>query len=1526
MRSVLRIAASVAAVCALFTLGLVSAAQADRDFSLRFGANDTGSIKGIANTNMTCPASSNCTQAQNAAPTSQSGTAHNNNFDMTYVDVDSDGSTFNSSTANQSLPGGSEILFAGLYWGGDWSTGSAAAPSSSSRNQVKFKVPGASSYANLTADVVDDSTLNVGRYQAFKDVTNLVKPLANAGNGTYTVANIQAGKGSDHYAGWTLIVAYRNTAESAKNLSIFDGLKTIRPSDPPTSIPFSGFLTPPSGAVNPEVGFVVWEGDHTLVGDGASLNGKTLSDAQHPATNFFNSRISHNGVLFTDRNPAYANTLGMDAAWTTPPAGTVGNSQTSATLRVTTSGDQYLPGVITFQTEIFAPKIQQTKTVTDDNGGDIEQGDVLTYKVSGKNNGQDGTSNFVLRDPIPANTEYVPGSITLTKNSGSTTGARSDAAGDDTAEYESANRRVVARFGAGSNTTQGGDIAPGGEYELTFKVKVNGPVTNPVTPGAAVDNTATASFLSKTTGTPLSAEASKNVTVKAPDLKILKTRTGAGFVAGGTSEYTLAVNNHGTAKTQGTVTVSDPLPNGVTVTAINAPGWTCGAVPSTSINCSRTDSLAAGQSYPNIVLTVQLGDDIDEQVANVATVSGGGDANLGDNTSEDKTPSTRVADLALTKVASKHSVTIGETFTYALKATNNGPSKATSVAITDSLPNGLTFVSASPAPGCVVQPVSGVLACEVGTLAAGASHTVTVTVKAAAHAGGSSLVNVARVAGAQTDPDPTNNEAEETVAVNGTDLAVTKKLKSPAQPTTGSVVTYEVKVKNLGPSPATDVVLHDALPAGLTSVSTDQASACVVSAGAVDCNVGNLAVGQSFVVEVKGTVKPGQTELLNRASAIGAETDPNPENNEDEVKTPVGKSADVSIVKKANVTEVAPGGTVVYTFLVSNDGPDEATGIVVSDTLPAGVTYVDGAPGCNAAGQVVTCSVNPIAAGGSRQTGITVKVSEDASGEIENTAKVSANEPDPDPSDNTSTIETPIAGEADVAITKTVDNANPRPGDIVTFTLTAKNVGNGTAENVVVSDTLPAGLTFVSADAPCAEVNGTITCAVTSLAPGHEVAFQVKAKVDVWGTADTSAKHRLDVQKVEAQIDLEAGQERTITANCPSGYFVSDGSVRVDHIDQGTGDWTSPQVLESRASAIDTWQGTVKNTASGRAQAKIFAVCIKRSTLDAGNHSHDLITTDTITVSDEALAGRNEATLQCGPGQTAIQPGFESSSAADLVYSQPEGNGWKFVLDVKESAQVTFSIRCLTRQVTFVNGHTHDLALERITTEVTINGGAVNEAQLTCADGSKGIVAGWDLDPGLVSLGNDPRPITRAFKLYNPTDKPLKARLSLLCLGDLTGGEHLAPKSIVNTASISTSSNESNTDNNSSSVTVTAEDTDNHTPIDPNEPVKPTPNNPIATKIAGGSATFAKKAVTVTLKCDGSCQGVAKLYSAKPVRLGGKKVKKGTLLASAPYSFTTAGTKKVKLKVNKRGVKVLKKSRTALLKAAGAKKIVRIKK
>ena len=117
---------------------------------------------------------------------------------------------------------------------------------------------------------VDQSSSSATRYGAFADVTSVVEA---AGPGSYSVANVQTGKGGDRYAGWTLVVVYEDPTQPPRNLTVEDGFITINSSAPPTTIPITGFKTPPTGPVRTTLGFVAYEGDSGLTGDSASLNG-----------------------------------------------------------------------------------------------------------------------------------------------------------------------------------------------------------------------------------------------------------------------------------------------------------------------------------------------------------------------------------------------------------------------------------------------------------------------------------------------------------------------------------------------------------------------------------------------------------------------------------------------------------------------------------------------------------------------------------------------------------------------------------------------------------------------------------------------------------------------------------------------------------------------------------------------------------------------------------------------------------------------------------------------------------------------------------------------------------------------------------------------------------------------------------------------------------------------------------------------------------------------------------------------------
>jgi uncharacterized repeat protein (TIGR01451 family) len=1404
-------------VAALLVAGLAIAAPAadaaDRNFAPRFTANDTGDIDIFGNTLMTCPTSaSGCTAAQQSGVTTTADSMNQNNaYNMQYVDVDGDPATFNSSRSTVSLPAGSQVLFAGLYWGARTAAGSggAAARNAAARNLVKFKAPGASAYTQLTADQLDDGT--GGIYQGFADVTDQVRA---AGNGQYTVADVQASTGADTLAGWSLVIAYRDTSQPARNLSVFDGIKSIS-SGASGTISVSGFTTPPAGQVRTRVGFVTYEGDAGIVGDSASLNGTTLSDAQHPATNFFNSRSSRDGALRTGNTPSYPNNLGIEQSILLAN-GILGNNATSATIGLTSSGDVYAPGVVTFATELYAPKVEQTKTVTDVNGGQVEQGDTLRYTISGTNSGQDGATNFVLRDPIPTNTTYVPGTLKISPTTGgSTTAAATDAAGDDRGEYDAANRRIIARIGTGSTATAGGTLAVGATYTATFDVVVGGP-SPAVASNTDIVNTATSSFASQSLGTPLTATSSATATVKSPDLTITKTGATPGPVKGQPYDYSIVVRNTGDAKTQGTVTVTDTLPNGLSfrgTTPVQGTGWTCTTSGST-FTCTRSDALgtaSGSNAYPTITLNTTVASGAPDTIANTASVSGGGDGNLANNTSTATNGPTSQADLAVDKTSDTTSVAVGGNVTYTLKVTNNGSSDSTGSVLTDTLPNGLTYVSSDAA--CTGAASASAVTCNVGALTAGTSKSFTVVAKPARGTAGTSLKNTVTVAGNEPDPTPGNNSSSRTVDVKPVDLKITNTIQGTPQtldPNTS--YTWVVGVTNQGGSPATGSVVRFDVPDG-TTVDTGLDSRCTVSGGVITCNLGTVAPGATvpdLQIPLKTTANP-PASIDTVASVSTTENDADLSNNVAKTSTPVKQAVDLGVTLGSDPGTVKPGDEVKLTATVTNGGPATPQNPTVTISVPTGTTFVRADPGCtvNADGTLVTCTLDPsqLGPGGSTTRTIVVKANDDATGTITSEAKVKTTSPDTDPSNDSATLVVPVVQPVDLSVTKTASATQAKPGDRVTYTLTAKNAGPGAARDSVVTDTLPSGTTFVSVDDPaCKVVDRTVTCDFGTVAAGASRQAKVVVSVDpIASTLNPNATHQYDVVKQEQVLEVPATSTGTVTANCAPGYLATDGSVLLKSTDQDTGSFGDTRVIASHATADGTgWTGTALNSTSGRLQATVNVVCIKKTVEDTG-HTHELIVSNPITATRGT--GRQDVVLSCGPGRVAITPGWTFvDGTGRVISSRAEGSSWRFVVDASDAAGVQLEVRCLSTTLTTTNGHTHDLVLDTTakTVDVRPSQGTNDKitTSLTCTDG-KGIVASTTYDPRTVNLGNEPQPVTRVFSFYNPTSTTQQADIGLLCLGTRTSGE-IAVNDVTNTATVTTSSPDSSAANDHASATFRA--------------------------------------------------------------------------------------------------------------------------
>ena len=269
-------------------------------FDDRFQVNDNGAIVVFGNNVLTCPASnSNCAGAR--AGTVTGAKASNNAYDM--VNLDQDGTTgvgaatFNSSSSQVILPDGATVLFAGLYWGarrtGDTSAKNTTAP----LNQMSFRVPGATTYQTITADDTFGPNSTETAYQQFDDVTTLVQ---GAGPGVYWGANVAAGRGTDRYGGWSLVIAYRDPTEPLRNLTVFDGFSNVRVGSS-ESITISGFLAPLDGTVDARLGMIAYDGDKGAAGDEAFLNTTRLATDLSPGTNFFNGSNDLDGRNVTTR-------------------------------------------------------------------------------------------------------------------------------------------------------------------------------------------------------------------------------------------------------------------------------------------------------------------------------------------------------------------------------------------------------------------------------------------------------------------------------------------------------------------------------------------------------------------------------------------------------------------------------------------------------------------------------------------------------------------------------------------------------------------------------------------------------------------------------------------------------------------------------------------------------------------------------------------------------------------------------------------------------------------------------------------------------------------------------------------------------------------------------------------------------------------------------------------------------------------------------------------------------------------------
>jgi len=409
-----------------------------------------------------------------------------------------------SSSSDLNIPSCSQVLFAGLYWGADQGTsGTNTAWMTGAETSVKLKIPGAASYTTLTSQQTDHHSvaqsagLNHTGYLCFKDITSLIN--ATNANGTYEIADVLGPVGINNACGgWTIVIAYSNPTMPPRNLTVFDGSVIVNGGDPAVDINISGFLTPPSGTVSCELGAVVYDGDRGSLdsfafkqnGAASFYNMGTTTIPLNGTNDSWNSKISYKGSIVTARNPAYNNTLGYDASIFDLPNTSnaqLSNGQTSATVRFASPSENYFVHVLTTSISQYDPSFTLDKTSTDVNGGSLAPGDVLRYVLTYTNVGNDASTNSIIYDNIPAGTSFVPGSLKINSV------AKTDATGDDQANYDVANNRVLFRLGTGAGAVSGGVLSAAATGTVQFDVVVASSCSI-LSCGPTINNTARIDF------------------------------------------------------------------------------------------------------------------------------------------------------------------------------------------------------------------------------------------------------------------------------------------------------------------------------------------------------------------------------------------------------------------------------------------------------------------------------------------------------------------------------------------------------------------------------------------------------------------------------------------------------------------------------------------------------------------------------------------------------------------------------------------------------------------------------------------------------------------------------------------------------------------------------------------------------------------------------------------------------------------------------------------------------------------------
>ncbi|MEK3701220.1 hypothetical protein NYE33_29935 [Paenibacillus sp. FSL R10-2199] len=728
-------------------------------------------------------------------------------------------------------------------------------------------------------------------------------------------------------------------------------------------------------------------------------------------------------------------------------------------------------------TPVTQPQISLVKSANDLNA---TVGDTVIYTILVSNAGN-VAANVTLTDNIPAGTVFDPNSV------------------------------IVGGFpqpGAAPDTGIAvGVVAPGASVSVSFTVFI---VSLP-SPQQLVNQAASTYTFTPPDGRLLNGSAVSNtvtIAVSAPNLAVVKSTTSTSVALGDTIAYSVSITNNGIDPVNNVV-LSDPTPDGaafvpgsVSVNGVPFPN----AHPSTGIPIGTLASGASAiVSYSVTVTSVPADTSIDNQ----ATVTYTSGVFTGSTFSNPVAVPVFQPNIAAVKTANTANATVGDTVTYTITVSNTG-NYAASLTVTDNIPAGTTFeensvlINGLPLPQA--NPTTGIAA---GSIAPGATVAVSFSVVITSLPTPQTLVNQGTAAYSFTLPDGrtlggsvlTNTL---TIPVSNPNLAVVKSTTTTAT-NVGDTITYSVSLTNNGIATVNNVVFTDALPAGTAfvpgSVVVDGVPRPAASPS-TGVTIGSVAPGASVTVVFSVTVTslPVSGVLNNQSSVSFTSGALSSVAFSNIVTTPVFQPI-IAAAKSSNSVNATVGDTIIYTVNVSNSG-NYAAAATLTDTIPAGTTLVPNsvlingfpAPGADPATGI---PLGTVAAGASLAVTFSVVIATlPASQQLSNQAIIAFSYTLPDGrtfnQSASSNINQISVSSPNVLVVKSTTVTDAVPGDTVPYSISVTNSGIAPINNVVLSDPIPAGSSFVAGSVvvdgtPLPGANPANGISLATVAPGATV-------------------------------------------------------------------------------------------------------------------------------------------------------------------------------------------------------------------------------------------------------------------------------------------------------------------------------------------------------------------------------------------------------------------------------------------------------